>query len=521
MRHWELRSRSGALLLSLNPAVFIGANVVIVTLLLLSIWQLEAVGAGAARIQTWIANRTGWLFVLTMNLVLAYLAYLVCSSRGNIRLGGAAARPRFSTGGWFTMLFSAGMGIGLVFYAVAEPMFHLSNPPHGNAPQSLAAYRDAMAVTFLHWGLHPWGVYALMGAAISYFGFSQRQGFTVRMLFYPLIGDRIYGWPGHIIDLLAVVATLFGVATSLGLGVLQITAGLHHAFGTGQTRALHLLLIAGITGMATISVVLGLDRGIRRLSNLNVFLAGLLLLFVVLAGPTQFIFDGLVQNIGQYLNDFFFLSFWTETYSEGHWQNGWTVFYWGWWIAWSPFVGIFLAHISYGRTLREFIVGVLLAATAATFLWLSAFGGSALYMQMHGVTDLAAAVQADIAGSLYQFLKYLPAVSDVHLPGWAGTGIALLATTVITTFFVTSSDSASLVIDSITAGGRPDPPVAQRVYWSALEGVAAAVLLVAGGLTALQTAAISAGFPFCLVLLLLIPSFHRALHRHQGDGGRA
>ena len=517
-RNWEVRGPKNNIILSFNPVVFIGSAGAIFSVLIFSVLFLKVFSVGVDEVQDWIAIRAGWLFVLVMNLVLGYLVYLALSRRGDIRLGGETARPEFSTAGWFTMLFSAGMGIGLMFYSVAEPMYHLVNPPHGAEPMSVQAYRDAMATTYLHWGLHAWGVYALMGVALAFLAYNQQQPLTMRALFQPILGDRVHGLAGDLIDMLATIATLFGVATSLGLGALQINAGLGSMFGWEQSAVIQIILIIIITAIATASVVLGVDKGIRRLSNLNVIIAGLLLAFIIIAGPTQFIMDGFVQNIGQYLNDFFFLSFWTETYTGGHWQNGWTVFYWGWWIAWSPFVGTFLARISYGRTIREFIIAVLLVTTGVTFLWLSTFGGTALYMEIHHVADLASAVQADISKALYVFLAAIPSIDHVVFPRWLSLAVAALSTVAIVGFFVTSSDSGSLVIDIITAGGHTDPPVIQRFFWAILEGVVAAVLLLTGGLTALQTATISVGLPFAVLLIILIISFEKILNKElQGE----
>ena len=462
-------------------------------------------------VQTWIANQTGWFFVLTVNIILGYLLYLLVSPFGNVRLGGADAKPEFSRAGWLSMLLSAGMGIGLMFYSVAEPLYHLAEPPHGALAGSQAAYEDAIATTFLHWGLHAWGIYALLGLCVAYFSFNRKLPLSVRSVFTPLLGDRIYGWPGHVIDVLATIATLFGVATSLGLGAQQVNAGLNHMFGLPVSAAAQVALIAGITALATVSVVLGLKKGIKRLSVANMCFAGLLLAFVLIVGPTLFVLNGMVENVGIYLNNLLALGFWNETYTRGSWQNGWTVFYWGWWIAWSPFVGMFIARISKGRTIREFIGGALFAATLMTIVWLSVFGGSALFIELSGPGGLAAAAQADLARSLFVFLETLPIATGVELPFGIVPLMGGLATISIVTFFVTSSDSGSLVIDIITAGGKPNPPTTQRIYWATMEGVVAAVLLVGGGLTALQTAAISAGLPFAILLLAMIWSFHRAL----------
>jgi choline/glycine/proline betaine transport protein len=371
-----------------------------------------------------------------------------------------------------------------------------------------------MATTFLHWGLHAWAIYALVGLSLAYFAFNEKQAFSIRAVFAPLLGERIHGPWGHAIDILATVATLFGVATSLGLGVSQINAGLNYLFGIAETTSVQIILIVVITCMATLSVVAGLDRGIKRLSEINMVSAGLLLLFVLFSGPTIYILNGFVENTGDYLDRFFYLAFWNETYTGGSWQNGWTVFYWGWWIAWSPFVGMFIARISKGRTIREFVAGVLLVPTVITFFWLSVFGNSAMFIELVSDGHIASAVNENLTQSLFVFFNQLSSTVNGHLPALLGTIISFLAILVIVTFFVTSSDSGSLVIDMITAGGKTNPPVVQRIFWASTEGIVAAILLVAGGLTALQTAAIATGLPFAIVLLLMIFSLYRALSQH-------
>lgn len=512
MKNWVYKNNN-KVLLDLSPWVFVISALIILGFVVASFVFLRQMSAAFDETQAWIANQAGWFFVLSVNIILGFMLYLIVSPFGNIRLGGADAKPEFTRAGWFAMLFSAGMGIGLLFYSVAEPMYHLVSPPHGAKAGSVAAAEDAIKTTFLHWGLHAWGIYALVGLTLAYFTFNRHQPLSIRAVFYPLLGDRIHGGWGHAIDILATVATMFGVATSLGLGASQVDAGLQHIFGVPETRFIKILLIAGITAIATVSVVLGLDKGIKRLSEFNMFAALSLLLIVLLLGPTLFILNGFVENIGQYLNDFFYLAFWNETYSGGSWQNGWTVFYWGWWIAWSPFVGMFIARISRGRTIREFVTGVLLVPTLLTFAWLSVFGDSALYIELFGGGGMAEAVSSNIPRALFFFLERLPAAAGyADFPLWMVTLVSLLATVVIITFFVTSSDSGSLVIDMITAGGKTNPPVAQRVFWAVTEGVVAAALLVAGGLSALQTAAIAVGLPFTILLLMMIFSLYRGLN---------
>jgi choline/glycine/proline betaine transport protein len=406
------------------------------------------------------------------------------------------------------MLFSAGMGIGLLFYGVAEPLFHYANPPHaGILPRTGQSAQDAMGIAYLHWGLHPWAIYAVVGLSLAFFTFNRGLPLSIASAFYPVLGERIYGSIGILVDILATVATLFGVATSLGLGVKQVNAGLNYLFGMAISPEVQVVLIALITVIATASVVSGLDKGIKRLSQLNLTLAGLLAGFVLVVGPTLFILKAFGENLGYYLNYFGLLAFWNETYTATSWQKSWTVFYWGWWIAWSPFVGMFIARISYGRTIREFILGVLLAPTLVTFLWLTVFGDAALHLEMFGEIALVEAVQANVSTSLFAFLEAFPGALFA----------SALALVVVIVFFVTSSDSGSLVIDIITAGGNTDPPVAQRLFWAILEGVVAAVLLLGGGLVALQTAAITAGFPLAILLLVMLYTLVKGLQAHVAE----
>lgn len=473
------------------PSVFI-----ILGLVLAAVLFQENFESLFARAQTEVANNFGWFYVLTMNLVLGTVFFLIGSRFGEIRLGGQAAEPDFTWLGWFAMLFSAGMGIGLLFYGVAEPLYHATiRPPFAEA-YSIEAAQQAMGLTYLHWGLHPWAVYSLVGLALAFFSYNRGAPLSIRAVFYPLLGDRIHGWPGHSIDILATVATLFGVATSLGLGVQQVNAGLNHMFGIPIGGSIQVVLIVFITILATVSVVRGLDGGIRRLSELNILLALLLMLFVGILGPTLFLLNGFIENVGYYLQNLPRLSTWNETFEDSDWQNGWTVFYWGWWIAWSPFVGMFIARVSRGRTIREFLLGVLLVPPFITFIWMTVFGDTALQIEYFGAGGITAAVRENVPVALFKLLDQFPLVLVT----------SLLAVAVVVSFFVTSSDSGSMVIDMITAGGNPDPPVAQRIFWTVTEGVVAATLLYGGGLVALQAAAISTGLPFSILLLVMCVS---------------
>ncbi len=450
--------------------------------------------------QNLIATNTGWFLILSINIFLFFVIYLAFSRFGKIRIGGTKAKPEFSRSAWFAMLFSAGMGIGLLFWSIAEPVFHLNAPPNAD-PQTIAAAREAMKITFLHWGLHPWGVYALVGLALAFFTYNRGLPLTIRSVFHPFLGDKIHGKIGDAIDIFAVLATLFGLATSLGFGVQQIGAGLQHVMGIPNTLLTQIILIAIITSVATISVVTGIGKGVKILSEMNMRLALLLLLVTVFLGPTIFILKAFVQNTGIYLSDLFSTALWTETYSNGGWQKNWTTFYWGWWIAWSPFVGMFIARISKGRTVREFVLGVLIVPTILTFLWITAFGSTAIKFVLGGNKALVNAVNSDVSTSLFTFFESFPFT----------TVLAVLGVILVASFFVTSSDSGSLVVDSLTSGGKIDAPVGQRIFWALAEGTVAAVLLAGGGLKALQTASITTALPFTVILLVMCYSLHIGL----------
>ncbi|WP_026955638.1 BCCT family transporter [Algoriphagus vanfongensis] len=456
-----------------------------------------------------VTEKTGWIFILTVNAFIIFCFYLGFSKYGNVRLGGKDARPDFSTSAWFAMLFSAGMGIGLLFYGVAEPVSHYGRPPAAE-PFSIDAAQHAMNYTFLHWGIHAWAIYAVVALSLAFFAFNRNMPLTIRSVFYPLLGDRIHGWMGNVIDIFAVLATLFGLATSLGVGVRQVSGGLSHVFGFPNTGLYQVLLIAGITGIATISVVSGVDKGVKILSEWNVRIAAVLMFFVLLVGPTLFIFKSFVQNMGTYVNELIEISTWTEAFINEGWQGDWTVFYWAWWISWSPFVGMFIARISKGRTIREFILGVLLAPSLLTFFWMTTLGGSAIFLDMQqaaatGSHEFAQAIIADETTALFVFLEKFP----FHLIG-SVLGILLVAS-----FFVTSADSGSLVIDSITSGGKLNTPIPQRVFWATTEGAVAAILLLGGGLTALQTATITTGLPFLVILTLMCYSLLKGVKKEH------
>ncbi len=500
------KKKSSKRYFDVDGPVFWPAAVLIVVFIAVTLIVGEPMANIFNSIQTSISDSAGWFFILAVNFFLIFVLYIAFSKYGKIRLGGVRAKPEFSKGAWFAMLFSAGMGIGILFWSVGEPINHFFNSPTVESG-TVEAASVAMEYTFLHWGLHAWGIYALVGMSLAFFTFNRGLPLTISSVFYPLLGRRVHGPIGKVINVLAVVATLFGLATSLGLGVQQVSAGLAHLFNLPDTVNVQVILITLITLAATASVVAGLSAGVKRLSEMNIVIAAIFLVFIIFVGPTIFIVDSFVQNTGNYLQNFFELSFWTETYKQSDWQNGWTVFYWAWWVSWSPFVGMFIARISRGRTLKEFVLGVLIVPSLITFLWLSAFGGSAIFLELNGIADIATAVKENVATSLFALLEEFPISLVTSM-----VGIIL-----VTSFFVTSSDSGSLVVDSLTAGGKLDAPVAQRIFWALTEGAVAAVLLLGGGLQALQTAAISTGLPFAIILLIMTYSLLQGL-KTEHDG---
>ncbi|WP_234570538.1 BCCT family transporter [Rhodohalobacter sp. 614A] len=490
----------------IHGPVFWPSVILIATLIIGTLIAGESAEQAFNSARVFITGSANWLFVGAVNIFIGFSLYFAFSKFGRIRLGGQDAEPDFSTMAWFAMLFSAGMGIGLMFYAVAEPMWHLTSPPHAE-PGTTDAVRDAMGITFLHWGLHAWAVYAIVALALAFFAFNRDLPLSFRSVFYPLLGDRIDGWMGDIIDVLAVLATLFGLATSLGLGAAQAGAGIEYVFGLTNSINLQVIIIICVTAIATISVVLGIDKGVKVLSEFNIRIAALFLLFILVVGPTLYILSSFMQNIGHYLQNFAGFATWTQSYEEGEFLNTWTVFYWAWWISWSPYVGMFIARISKGRTIREFVLGVLLIPTFVTFLWMSGFGGSALFLETGGIAEIANAVQADQTTSLFILLDQFP-LSNIT---------SFLAIILVMSFFVTSSDSGSLVIDGLTSGGKLHAPVGQRVFWATTEGAVAAILLVGGGLGALQAGAISTGLPFTIVLLVMCYSLQKGLNKEHKD----
>ncbi len=451
----------------------------------------ETAGGVFQHLLAFITTSFGWYYVLTTAFFLGFVLWLLSSRYGDIRLGHPDEEPHFSLPAWLSMLFAAGMGMGLVFWGVAEPLHHYQSPPRAES-LSTAAVQEAIHFSFFHWALHPWAVYVIFGLGIALFHFRYQLPLAPRSLVYPLLGERIHGWPGHVIDAFCTIGTLLGVATSLGLGAMQINAGLSQVTEIAYDKPAQIWIIVLISLVATISTVTGVSRGIKYLSLFNSAVFVWLLLFVFLTGPTLFQIKLLVTGLGDYLQNLISTSLWLDTRQNSDWQANWTLFYWGWWMSWSPFVGIFIARISRGRTIREFVSYVLLVPALINCLWFSVFGGTALYVERFGGGQLLEPVTENVAMSLHLLLEHLPWTQFMQ---WIALGLIVI-------FFITSSDSGSFVDDMVTSGGNPNPPVANRVFWGISEGAAAAVLLLAGGLQALQSASVSAGLPQSLLLIM-------------------
>lgn len=485
----------------MQPQVFFGSALVILTFVFFGGFFSEKTNQVFNFIQTNIIRYFGWYYILVVSIILLFVIFLLFSKYGKIKLGDEDEKPAYGNFTWFTMLFSAGMGTGLVFWGVAEPMMHYKNPPAVEAGNS-SAMIDSFQISFFHWGLHPWAIYALFGVGIAYYHFRKKLPLAPRTLLYPLIGDRIYGWVGHLVDILSTVGTLFGVATSLGLGAMQINAGISRISEIAIEPPVQILLIVIITGFATTSVVLGIKKGISRLSQFNIILAIIIMLFVLFSGPTLYILKLFVSSTGNYLQNIVQKSFWINP-NDTAWQQDWTLFYWAWWISWSPFVGIFTARISRGRTVRQYVSWVLILPSIVTFFWLSVFGGSGLDQIINKGAELYEPIKDQVAISLHLLLEQFPLSSIT----------SVLATLLITIYFITSSDSGSLVDDMVTSGGHPDPPVAQRIFWALSEGAVASILLLSGGLQALRTASLTSGLPLSIILIISMIGLLRAFRQ--------
>lgn len=483
--------------------VFIPSVVVIFLMIVGTLSNPELAGQVFSQTLSYITVSFGWFYMLAVAIFLVFIVSIAFTSWGNIKLGPDHAEPEYSFPAWFAMLFSAGYGIALLFFGVAEPVLHYASPPEG-AAETVGAAKQAMQIAFFHWGFHIWAIYGLVGLTLAYFAFRHGLPLSMRSTLYPLIGEKIYGPMGHTVDTFAILGTTFGIATTLGLSVSQINAGMNYLWPSiPVSTTTQVITIAVITGLAIVSVVAGMDKGIKRLSLINIALAISIMAFVFIVGPTIFILETFLENTGSYLSGIVERTFSLQAYTSSDWIGNWTLFIFGWTIAWAPFVGLFIAKISRGRTIRQFVLGVMLVPTIFTFLWFSVFGDTALHLIMvEGYTSLIDQVQADHAIALFQLFELLPFSSIV----------SFLAVFLIITFFITSADSGALVIDSLASGGALNTPVWQRVFWATLLGVVASVLLIAGGLSALQTASIVSALPFAVIMLIAAFGMWRALN---------
>lgn len=485
---------------NVNPNVFLSTVIIIAIFIAIVIIAPSSFEFLTQQLKQWITDSFSWFYVLSVAVFLILLIYIACSASGKIKLGPDHSQPEYSNGSWFAMLFTAGMGIGLMFFGVAEPVMHYVSPPSGD-PETVASAQQALRITFFHWGLHAWAIYAVVGLALAYFAYRHNLPLKTRSALYPIIGKKIYGPWGDSIDTFATIGTVFGVATSLGFGVTQINSGLHYLFGVEQSSQVQVGLIVFVSILASMSVFLGLDKGVKRLSELNLVLALVLLAFVFIAGPSIYLLQTTIQNMGSYMSNLFGMTFNLYAYQPNGWIGGWTIMYWAWWISWSPFVGMFIARVSRGRTIREFIVGVLLIPTGFTIIWMGFLGNAALFniMQEHNVS-LIHAVQSDSSVALFEFLNHLP---------FSGV-MSLLATVLVMLFFVTSADSGALVTDYLTAKTE-NSPTWQRLFWAVLMAALAIILLLVGGLSALQSSIIMSALPFTFIMLLMSWGLLKAL----------
>ncbi|MTI65843.1 MAG: BCCT family transporter [Firmicutes bacterium] len=486
--------------LDMNPVVSIVAGLFVLLFSGYALFNLDHALIVIESLKSTILAKGDWLFILSSNFFIGVSLFLAFSKLGKVKIGGVDSKPEFSNFAWYSMLLSAGMGIGLMFWAVGEPLHHSAVIPP--IFRNTNTETSALATTFFHWGLHPWGIYTLISLALSYFAYNKNLPLSLRSVFYPILKDKVFGIVGDIIDVLAVVSCLFGLATSLGLGVQQINSGLNYLLGIGFSVKIQVGLIAIITLMATLSVISGIDKGVKMLSKLNIKIAFVFMTAILFLGPTSYILKLFSNSLGVYLNGFVKSSFFVSL-SDSTWQGDWSVFYLAWWISWSPFVGMFIARVSKGRTIREFVSAVLLIPSLLSFVWLTVFGGTAIHINNSYGGKLFEVVQNNLPVALFELINFIqiPVFAEI-----AKVGLSTLATLLVISFFITSSDSGSLVVDNITSGGKLDSPVPQRVFWACMEGLVAAILLLIGGekaLSALQTAVITTGLPFAIILVIM------------------
>ncbi len=489
---------------------FLIALIIMVVFVLLGVLAPEGMSKGVSATFSFMINNLGWSFIIGASFFLFLIIFLLLSPLGQIKLGKDDEKPAYKNLSWFAMLFSCGMGIGLLFWGVSEPIWHYMWPPYGEANTAAAAHQ-AMQYSFFHWGFHPWAIYAIVAGSLAYFSYRKGLPMLLSSTLEPILGrEKIHGFWGTIVNVIGVFATLFGLATSLGLGAMQIGAGLEHIFGIPSTAGTWVIIVIVITAGAVISTSTGIDRGIKVLSNVNILIAGLIMALVFIVGPTLFILRTLAHSTGGYLQNIFQMSFNMDPSGAGTegWTGAWTIFYWAWWIAWAPFVGTFIARISRGRTIRNFIIGVLLIPVAVSIVWFSVFGGSALFIEQFGAGGIADAVSQDSAVGFFAMLQSMPASSVLII-------IAMISVAI---FFITSSDSGTYVNGMLTSRGNPDPPLPLRIIWGVLEGGIAAILLFSGGLEALQTASVVGGFPFMIIMFLMLYCLFKALYAELRSG---
>jgi glycine betaine transporter len=490
----------------IDPTVFYVSLVVVLAFVAWGVLFTDNVATVTGAVLSYVMTNFGWVFILSTLSFLGFMVYLAFSRYGSIRLGGDDERPEFRTVSWIAMMFSAGMGIGLMFFGVAEPMYHFGAPPHGLAKANTEqAAETAMQYTYFHWAFHPWAIYAVVALAIAYFTFRKGAPNLVSSAFRPILGDRVERWPGKTLDILAIFATLFGSCTSLGLGALQMNSGLNFIWGVPQTTTVAIVIIVIVTALFIVSAVSGVERGIQWLSNGNMVMAVLLLLFVLFMGPTLYIVNILVSSIGNYLFNLIPMSFTTAANGDAEFLSSWTVFYWVWWASWGPFVGTFIARISRGRTIREFTFGVLLVPSLVSFVWFAVFGGAAMNLDLFGGANIAAAVAEGQEAALFSTLEQFPLAAVTSF-------IAIL---LVGIFFISGADAASMVMGMLSSRGTLHPKAWNVAMWGALTGAAAAVALLFGGLEGLQTVAILAGGPFALIMIGMVYSLFKALRAEK------
>ncbi|MFP4614775.1 MAG: BCCT family transporter [Thiohalorhabdus sp.] len=493
----------------MSPVVYLGASALMVAMLLMGTLASGETARFLEELRDRVNPFLAWYYVGLVAFLLAFVVWLGIGRYKNVRLGSDLEQPEFTLVPWLAMLFAAGTGVGLLFWSIAEPILHLGDNPlveDGGSPEAAMA---ALRLTFFHWGLSAWSVFAVVALSLAYFAYRQGLPLTLRSALHPLLGNRIHGPAGHLVDIFAVLATVFGVATTLGFGAQQMETGLSELLGIERSQTLQLTIIAVVTLAATASVASGVRRGVRRLSEINLWLAIVLLVLFLVLGPTWQLLGYLLQAGGEYFQTLIGHSFWTGMDGHRDWHTEWTVFYWGWWIAWSPFVGMFIARVSRGRTLREFVFGVLLLPTVFNFVWIAALGGTAIDLEMNDTVAIAGAVQQDVTVALYRTIEALTSVDAL------ATGAAALATLLIAIFFITSADSGTLVINTIMAYGNPSPPLRHRIAWGLGIGVLTAVLVVGGGTQTLQDAVIAAALPFSFIMILMVVGVMKGLREER------